>query len=184
MWLHGKLSLHLMEPATAVTISNVNKIHWPVVLGSPVGIFDSPGFGVHKDQATRAQQRKHPAVSKSNVAVAMPRVLLTQRSFQVSPAFHHAREQVRSARIECWVKSQRHPQSTRRSRQVSLWNGKFRSVVKALDYWHVKPSEQLHRTQVVDCCQRVEFMQPRDYLPVFDIRQTADMENEFRAAPN
>jgi len=55
------------------------------------------------------------------------------------------------------------------------------SILKAFLKGHLIPGKQIQRTQVISHCQRVELMQAWYYLMVFDVRQSADVQNEFRS---
>jgi hypothetical protein len=59
---------------------------------------------------------------------------------------------------------------------------KINSVLEALLDRNIEPSEELERIEVVDHSQRIEFVQARHDVPIFDVGQTADMQNEIGAA--
>jgi len=65
---------------------------------------------------------------------------------------------------------------------VGSRNLKIDSVLEALLDRDIEPSEEFERIQVVDHSQSVEFVQARHDVPIFDVGQTADMQNEIGAA--
>ncbi|PYU04143.1 MAG: hypothetical protein DMG34_11165 [Acidobacteria bacterium] len=61
-------------------------------------------------------------------------------------------------------------------------NLKIDSVLEALLDRDIEPCEEFERIQVVNHSQRIEFVQARHDVPIFDVGQTADMQNEIGAA--
>ena len=57
------------------------------------------------------------------------------------------------------------------------------AVVEALFEGNVIPAQDVLRTQMIDGRERIQFVQAWDNSPVFNLRQTADVQNEFRAPP-
>jgi hypothetical protein len=60
--------------------------------------------------------------------------------------------------------------------------GKLCPVFKTLLQRHIKPSEQFQWVQVIKNRQSVELVQARNHIPVFDVRQAADMQYKLPAA--
>jgi len=52
------------------------------------------------------------------------------------------------------------------------------SVLKTLLDRNVEPTEEFKRVKVVDYGQCIKFMQAWHNVPVFDVSQTADMQNK------
>jgi len=172
----------LVKPAATVTIPDINKIHWPVMLGNPTFVFDSAQFRVYQNQTSRAQDRHHPSVTEADIPIAMPWIPLDQSALKMAPSFHHPGQEVGSAWIKSWIKSYRDPQTIWRSRQVRFRSGEFCAVLKALFERHFEPGEQLQWIQVVDNGEGVYFVQTRHHIAVFDVRQPADMNDEVLTA--
>src|SRR5258707_2650945 len=61
--LHHQIISRLVKPAATVTISDVNEIHWPVLLGSPTFDFHSAQLRVYQHQTSTTQDRHHPSVT-------------------------------------------------------------------------------------------------------------------------
>jgi len=89
MWLHHQMINRLVKPAATVTIPDVNKIHWPVVLGNPTFVFDSAQFRVYQNQTSRTKDRHHPSVTEADVPIAMPWIPLDQSALKMTPTLHH-----------------------------------------------------------------------------------------------
>src|SRR5882762_3910624 len=113
----------------------------------------------------------------------MARISLDQCAFKMAPSFHHPGQEIGSAWIKSWIKTYRDPQTAGRRRQMSPRCGEFCAVFEALFKRHFEPGEQLQWTQVVDNGERVYFVQTRDDITVFDVRQPANMQDEILAAP-
>jgi hypothetical protein len=182
MWLHDQRARRFVKPAATVTISNVNKIHWPVVLGRPALVLDLPHLCINQHQASRSQQRHHSPIRKPDITVAVPRVLLDQRAFKMAPPLHHPRKKIGAPRIECRIESQWHPQSTWWRRHVGSWNLEIYPILKALFDWNIEPPKQIQGIQVVEHGQSVQLVQTGHDVAIFDVCQPTDMKNEVRAA--
>src|SRR5882762_6678678 len=112
----------------------------------------------------------------------MARISLDQSALKMAPSLYHARKKIGSAWIKSWIKTYRDPQTAGRRRQMSPRCGEFCAVFEALFKRHFEPGEQLQWIQVVDDRQRVYFVQTRDDITVFDVRQPANMQDEILTA--
>jgi hypothetical protein len=64
-----------------------------------------------------------------------------------------------------------------------VWRLKCAAVRETVLDGNIIPTENLQRIQVVHSRERVKFMKPRCDAAVLDIRQAADMKDQFRAPP-
>jgi hypothetical protein len=106
----------------------------------------------------------------------MLRSFALERSFEVPH-----RSTIRDA-IKSWIKSQRHTQSTWLRSYMRSRNLKIDSVPEAFLNRNFKPSKQLQRIQMIKRRKRVELVQARHNISVFNVGQSADVHYEIGAA--
>jgi len=78
--LHDQPGLLLVEPSAAISPPQLNEIDRPVVLAGPVAHLDLVHGGIHQHQASRPQNRRHAAVGKSDITVAISSIRVRLQS--------------------------------------------------------------------------------------------------------
>jgi hypothetical protein len=182
MWLHQQARSILMEPSASVAVANFDKIHGPVVFVGPIVVFDAPHADIHENHTARSQQRHHAPVRQTNVTVAMARTSIRKHPFKAAPLLDHAGKQFRSLWIECRIESQGSFERDRRRSKMRLGRMKGSAVWKTVFDGNIVPPEYFERTQMVNDGERVKLVKSWGYTAVFNIRQSANMKNQFRTA--
>src|SRR5712692_5386025 len=99
-----------MEPPAAVSIAHFHEVYRPVMLGRPIAVVDLAYGPVHQYDAPRTKQRRHSPVGRPDIPIEVTTVAVCEHTLEVTPLFHHARQEFRSPRIECRVKFHRYAQ--------------------------------------------------------------------------
>ena len=105
MWLHLQAAAILMEPSASVTVANFDKIHGPVVLVSPIVVFEASHANIYEYHTAGTQQWHHSPVRQTNVTVSLVGISIRKYAFKAAPLLDHARKQFRSLRIERRIES-------------------------------------------------------------------------------
>src|SRR5215469_10179236 len=153
------------------------------MLRGPIALLNLVSRSVYQNDAPRAEDRHHPSVIHPDISVEVVAVMVREYAFKVPPPFYHPGQQFRPSRIEGGVKLQGNPQGSWRSHGMSLGHIETPAIVEAFLERCVVPAKDFTRIQVVEGCQRVDFVQARHDTAILDIRQPADVENEIRAPP-
>src|SRR5580698_5615286 len=182
VWLHHQLRSGLVEPAAAVTVSDLHKVHRAIVLVDPIGLFHASHRHIDQHDASRPQQRHHATVIQADVAIAVMVVASRERTLEASPFLDHPRQELRSIRVKRGVEMHRNTQRRRRRHQMALRRMKNGRVAEKFIDRHVVPAKNVERVEMINDRQSIDFVQTRDDAVVFDVRQAADVQDELRTA--
>jgi hypothetical protein len=155
VWLHHENGTILVKPSTAITVSNINKVHRPVVFACPTVFLDLVDGIVHQNDTAGAKKRDHPPVFQADKSVTIAPVAIGQRAFKVSPAFDHAGKKIGSAGIKGRIESQRNFEGRRSRHAMGLWSREIDAILKALFERNVVQRKKFERVHMVGDGERV-----------------------------
>jgi len=171
-----------MKPSTAVTVTQLDKIHGPVVFVCPVVVFDAAYGDIHENDAAGPQYWRHAAVRQTDIPIPLAGIAIGQQAFEVAPLLDHAGEQFSPLGIERRIESQGSFERYGRSREVSMRGMKGPTVGETIFDGNIVPTENLERVQVIDNRECIKLMKTRSDAAVFDVGQAADVKNQLGAA--
>lgn len=121
-------------------------------------------------------------IRMSDEAVAVSVTVVQSRSFKFTPALNHP-GQIRCAlRIKGRIKMNRKPEGSWRRCKMRLWCDEGHAFRQSLTQWNVVPSAYFLWIEMVNAAQAEQFVQAGNHTAVFQVCQSADMNDELRPA--
>jgi len=171
-----------LAPAASELPVELNEVNGALVLVRPAGVLDLTQFGIDKHQAPWAKQGVHSDVIHTHIPVEVSPGLIEERTFQIPPSLDHASKKLRAARVEGRIKPDGESQLGRCRSKMRVRGAKLAPVGKMALKRNLIPLTNFFWIQVVNHGKCVKLVETWSYVSIFDVRQTAQVNNEIGTA--
>src|SRR5579863_5630565 len=121
-------------------------------------------------------------IGRTDVSVMILVAVLQRGCFKITPLLYHSREVGSALRIEAGIKMNRKVNAARSRRQMRIGSSARRSIGKNVAQGNVVPPANFIGIQMINAAEAKQFVQAWDCAGILEVRQAADMNDEFRPA--